>query len=93
MATMFAMLMGSMFLLPVFMQELQGLPATEAGLALLPRTIAMMVVSPLIGRSTTASDRRPSIALGVVLFMVGSLAARPRHRPRPRPVTSSCRSR
>jgi len=71
MATM-AMLMGSMFLLPVFMQELQGLPATEAGLALLPRTIAMMIVSPLIGRYYNRIGPAPIIGFGVVLFMVGS---------------------
>src|SRR5208283_1341497 len=39
----FAMLMGSMFLLPVFMQELQGMSAMQAGIALVPRAIAMMV--------------------------------------------------
>jgi len=71
MATM-AMLMGSMFLLPVFMQELQGLPATDAGLALLPRTIAMMIVSPLIGRFYNRIGPAPIIAVGVALFMVGS---------------------
>ncbi len=71
MATM-AMLMGSMFLLPVFMQELQGLPATDAGLALLPRTIAMMVVSPLIGRYYNRTGPAVLIATGVVLFMIGS---------------------
>jgi DHA2 family multidrug resistance protein len=71
MATM-GMLMGSMFLLPVFMQELQGLPATDAGLALLPRTIAMMIVSPLIGRSYNRIGPVPIIAFGVALFMIGS---------------------
>jgi DHA2 family multidrug resistance protein len=71
MATM-AMLMGSMFLLPVFMQELQGLPATDAGLALLPRPIAMMVVSPLIGRYYNRIGPASMIAFGVALFMIGS---------------------
>ena len=71
MATM-AMLMGSMFLLPVFMQELQGLPATNAGLALVPRTIAMMVVSPLVGRFYNRTGPAVLIAAGVLLFMIGS---------------------
>ena len=67
-----AMLMGSMFLLPVFMQELQGLPATDAELALLPRTIAMMFVSPLIGRYYNRTGPAPLIATGVVVFILGS---------------------
>jgi DHA2 family multidrug resistance protein len=71
MATM-GMLMGSMFLLPVFMQELQGLPATDSGLALLPRTLAMMIVSPLIGRYYNRIGPAVLIAFGVLLFVVGS---------------------
>jgi len=47
---MFAMLMGTMFLLPVFMQEVLGFDATQSGNTLMPRTLAMMVVTPFIGR-------------------------------------------
>jgi len=69
---MMAMLMGSMFLLPVFMQELQRLPATDAGLALIPRTIAMMILSPIVGRLYNRVGPALLIAFGVPLFMVGS---------------------
>src|SRR5207248_8330894 len=41
---MFAILMGNMFLLPVFMQELLGFTALQSGLALMPRSLTMMVV-------------------------------------------------
>lgn len=46
----FAMLMGSMFLLPIFMQELQGMSATQSGVALVPRTVVMMIAMPFVGR-------------------------------------------
>jgi MFS transporter, DHA2 family, multidrug resistance protein len=69
---MFAMLMGSMFLLPVFMQELQHLPATDAGLALMPRTIAMMILSPIVGRLYNRVGPALLIGSGVPLFMLGS---------------------
>src|SRR5579862_3849657 len=47
---MFGMLMGSMFLLPVFCQEILHYTATLSGIVLMPRTLAMMAVSPLVGR-------------------------------------------
>ena len=40
---MFGMLMGSMFLLPVFCQESLHYTATLSGIVLMPRTLAMMV--------------------------------------------------
>ena len=55
-ALMFAMLMASMFLLPIFMQELLGFTATQSGMALMPRTLVMMVAVP---------DRRPHLQHGV----------------------------
>ncbi len=43
-------LMGSLFLLPIFLQNLLGFTAMESGLALMPRSLAMAVLMPLIGR-------------------------------------------
>ena len=54
---MFAMLMANMFLLPVFMQELLGFTATQSGLALMPRTLVMMVACRSSGGSTTRCSR------------------------------------
>ena len=71
-AVMFAMLMGSMFLLPVFMQELMHFPATLSGLELLPRTLAMMVASPFVGRLYNRVPPAAIVATGVGLFAVGS---------------------
>jgi DHA2 family multidrug resistance protein len=69
---MFAMLMGSMFLLPVFMQEVLGFTATQSGWSLMPRTLAMMAVMPIIGRLYNHVPPAATIALGVALFALGS---------------------
>ncbi|HEX8108682.1 MAG TPA: DHA2 family efflux MFS transporter permease subunit [Kofleriaceae bacterium] len=67
----FAMLMGSMFLLPVFTQEMMKFTATESGVVLLPRTIAMMVASPIVGR--LYNQIRPAwlCAFGMVMTALG----------------------
>jgi MFS transporter, DHA2 family, multidrug resistance protein len=49
-ASMFAVMMSGMFLLPLFMQELLGFSATQSGMALMPRTLAMMVCMPIVGK-------------------------------------------
>src|SRR5262249_36776704 len=70
---MFAMLMGSMFLLPVFMQELLGFNATDSGIALMPRTLAMMAVTPIVGRLYNKVPPALLVAGGVVFFVLGSV--------------------
>jgi DHA2 family multidrug resistance protein len=69
---MFAMLMGSMFLLPVFMQELLGFDATQSGTTLMPRTLAMMAVTPLIGRLYNRVPPAVTVAVGGLFFALGS---------------------
>ncbi|MDB4945431.1 MAG: drug resistance transporter, EmrB/QacA subfamily [Labilithrix sp.] len=69
---MFAMLMGSMFLLPVFMEELLGFTATQSGVALMPRTLAMMAITPIIGRLYNHVPPALTVAFGVLLFVIGS---------------------
>jgi DHA2 family multidrug resistance protein len=69
---MFAMLMGSMFLLPVFMQELMGFDATQSGIVLMPRTLAMMVVTPIVGKLYNHVPPAIVVAVGALLFVLGS---------------------
>jgi DHA2 family multidrug resistance protein len=69
---MYAMLMGSMFLLPVFMEEVLGFDATQSGLTLMPRTVAMMLVTPFIGKLYNRIPPAVTVGLGAVLFVVGS---------------------
>jgi len=63
----FAMLMGSMFLLPVFTQEVLHFSATQSGVVLLPRTLAMMVASPFVGRMYNLT--RPAYLVGAGILM------------------------
>jgi DHA2 family multidrug resistance protein len=70
---MYAMLMGSMFLLPVFMQELLGFDGTRSGTTLMPRTLAMMAVTPFIGRLYNRIPPAIIVGTGALLFVVGSV--------------------
>jgi len=72
-AVMFAMLMANMFLLPIFMQELLGFSATQSGLALMPRTLVMMVAVPIVGRLYNRVSPRLLIAIGIAFIAAGSL--------------------
>ena len=67
-AVMFAMLMAVTFLLPLFMQLLLGFSATQSGLALMPRSLSMLVVMPIVGRIYNKVSPRLVVAFGIVLF-------------------------
>jgi DHA2 family multidrug resistance protein len=69
-SVMFAMLMAVTFLLPLFMQLMLGYSATQAGLAMMPRSLAMIVFMPIIGRIYNKVSPRVVIAFGIVLFAV-----------------------
>lgn len=71
-AVMFAILLSSMFLLPVFMQELLGFTAMQSGLALMPRTLVMMAVTPFVGRLYGRVSARLLIAIGIAFVSLGS---------------------
>ena len=71
-AVMFAILLASMFLLPVFMQELLGFTAMQSGLALMPRTLVMMAVTPLVGRLYGKVSPRLLIGLGILCVAYGA---------------------
>lgn len=58
-------LFGSIYLLPLFVQTIQGLSATDAGLMLMPAGFALCFVFPIVGR---ISDRiSPGIPIGIGL--------------------------
>ncbi|MGZ4809089.1 MAG: DHA2 family efflux MFS transporter permease subunit [Thermoanaerobaculia bacterium] len=67
-AVMFAMLMSVTFLLPLFMQTLLGFTATQSGLALMPRSLTMLVVMPIVGRIYNKVSPRLVVAIGIVMF-------------------------
>jgi MFS transporter, DHA2 family, multidrug resistance protein len=67
-SVMFAMLLSVTFLLPVFMQELLGFTAMQSGVALMPRSLAMLVAMPIVGRLYNKVSPRLFVAFGVFLF-------------------------
>ena len=60
-------LYGSLFLLPLFLQELLGYPAMTSGLALMPRSLAMAVIMPIAGRFYNQLGPRLLVGLGLVI--------------------------
>jgi DHA2 family multidrug resistance protein len=67
-AVMFAMLMAVTFLLPLYMQLMLGFSATQSGLALMPRSLTMLVVMPIVGRIYNHVSPRLVVAFGILLF-------------------------
>lgn len=64
---------GSTYLIPLFVQTIQGYTATRAGLVLMPAGLMLGVIFPLAGRLT---DRLPAYAMvmfGVAVFGFSSL--------------------
>lgn len=70
---LFALLMGNMFLLPLYMQEILGLNATLSGLLLMPRSVAMIVVTPFVGKIYNQVSPAVLVAVGMVFFVVGNI--------------------
>lgn len=62
-------LYGGVFVLPIFLQSLHGLSATQTGMALLPGALASAVMMGLMGRFRGKFDARPSIVMGSLLFL------------------------
>jgi len=71
-AITFALLATNMFLLPVFMQEVLGFTAFQAGTALLYRVAVMMVLSPIVGRLYGHVSVRLLAVVGAALFFWGA---------------------
>ncbi|MBL8702749.1 MAG: DHA2 family efflux MFS transporter permease subunit [Alphaproteobacteria bacterium] len=66
-------LFGSLYLLPLFVQTIQGLTPTQAGLLLMPAGFVLVFIFPIGGR---LSDRVPPgipIAIGLTTFALATL--------------------
>lgn len=60
-------LYGSLFILPLFLQNNLGYPAMKSGLALMPRSLAMAVCMPVAGRFYNRLGPRLLIGSGLVV--------------------------
>jgi EmrB/QacA subfamily drug resistance transporter len=66
-------LFGSTYFLPLFLQTVQGLQPTDAGLLLLPAGLVMAVFFPLAGYLSDMMSPRRLILFGITLFAISSL--------------------
>jgi DHA2 family lincomycin resistance protein-like MFS transporter len=64
--------MGSMILLPIYLQELRGLTSLQTGLLMMPGGLAMGLSGPRIGRLFDRFGSRPIVVPGSIA-VVGSL--------------------
>jgi len=69
----YAGLTASSFLIPVFLQQVVGFGATAAGLALLPITVLMFVLSPRFGRLSATLGPRLFMTAGPIVAAAGFL--------------------
>jgi DHA2 family multidrug resistance protein len=60
-------LMGSLFLLPMFLQQLLGYPALDSGFIQMPRSLAMAIAMPLGGKLYNRLGPRVLIGSGLII--------------------------
>jgi len=63
-------LYATVFILPVYLQTLQGFTANQTGMVILPGAIASAVTMAVFGRMRGKFDGRLSVVVGVAIFMV-----------------------
>ncbi|MCP1309333.1 DHA2 family efflux MFS transporter permease subunit [Paenibacillus tyrfis] len=72
-------MMGMLFLLPIFLQNISGLSAVETGLILLPQAIASGIMMPIAGGLFDKFGARPLAVIGLLitaaaLFLTSNLS-------------------
>ncbi len=65
-------LFGSTYLLPVFVQTIQGATPTQAGLLLMPAGFALVLVFPLAGRLSDVISPGLLVGFGLIIFSYAS---------------------
>jgi MFS transporter, DHA2 family, multidrug resistance protein len=63
-------LMGSIFLLPLFLQNILRFNATQSGVALMPRSLAMAVLMPIGGKFYNKLGPRVMVASGLTISAI-----------------------
>lgn len=62
---------GVLFILPLFLQNILGYDAMQAGFMLMPRSIAMLIMMPVAGRLYNRSGPRLMVAVGIGFLVFG----------------------
>jgi EmrB/QacA subfamily drug resistance transporter len=73
-ATLMVVMFGVLFYIPLFLQQVQGLGALDAGLTLLPQALVMAVLMPISGRVYDRIGPRWPAASGLAILAVGTYA-------------------
>jgi DHA2 family multidrug resistance protein len=63
-------LYGSIFVLPVFLQQLHGFTANQTGLVILPGALASAFTMMWVGRNANWLDARITVTIGALFFML-----------------------
>jgi EmrB/QacA subfamily drug resistance transporter len=63
-------MMGGIFLMPIFLQNVQGLTAMETGLLLMPQSIAMALMMPISGKLMDKHGVGPIGLVGLLIMSV-----------------------
>jgi EmrB/QacA subfamily drug resistance transporter len=63
------------FLLPFFLQEVQGRSPGQTGLVMITTAVCMMVISPLAGRFSDKIGTKPFVVTGLTFLTTGFLLA------------------
>ncbi len=70
MSVAFMAMLGSMILLPLYLQDLRGLSPLETGLLVMPGGLAMGLLGPRVGRIFDRLGGRPLVVPGAIGIMV-----------------------
>jgi DHA2 family lincomycin resistance protein-like MFS transporter len=70
MSVAFMAMLGSMILLPLYLQDLRGLSPLETGLLVMPGGLAMGLLGPRVGRIFDAVGGRPLVVPGSIGVLV-----------------------
>ena len=72
MLTAFASLFGVLFLLPLFLQNLEGYSAIKTGFITLPQALTIVAVSPIVGKLYPRVGPRRLLMLALTVFALSS---------------------
>lgn len=64
-------LFGGMLLIPMYLQHVHDFSPTYAGVLVLPLSISMMIMSPIMGNLSNKSDIKKLIVYGMVILTAG----------------------
>jgi EmrB/QacA subfamily drug resistance transporter len=66
-----AALFGSMLLIPMYLQNVHDFSPTYAGVLVLPLSISMMIMAPIMGKLSTPPRIRMLIVSGMAILVIG----------------------